>query len=101
MEEIMITLSDGTSIKNLELNGNNFIAQNVISSDLFTDDNLLNVKITKGDQVEEHTNMKLVQNMNVDGKSWFILADKTPEEIKEIELNAKIEFLMAMQGVTE
>ena len=34
-----------------------------------------------------------------DGKTWFILRDKTAAELKELEIDAKIDFLMAMQGV--
>ncbi|MCH3961037.1 MAG: hypothetical protein LKE48_02745 [Solobacterium sp.] len=42
--------------------------------------------------------MVLVQNMTVDGVSWFILRDRTEQEIKEIEINAKIDYLMTLQG---
>jgi hypothetical protein len=96
MEKSTIELFDGTKIENLKVNGNNYIADKVLSSSIFAPENLVNVKI---DGVE-HTNMVLVQNMTVDGVSWFILRDRTDQEIKEIEINAKIDYLMTLQGGT-
>ena len=43
-----ITLADGTKLKNLELNGNNYIAEGVIEDSVF-EGNLDTVKITDGE----------------------------------------------------
>jgi len=94
MEKSTIELFDGTKIENLTVNGNNYIADKILSSSIFAPENLVSVKING----TEHTNMVLVQNMTVDGVSWFILRDRTEQEVKEIEINAKIDYLMTLQG---
>ena len=80
-----ITLSDGYQLDNLELNGNNFIATRELSDVVF-EGKLSTVKIfDKETQTEEtHTDMVLISNLVRDGKSWFILAEKS-EEQKERE----------------
>ena len=75
-----IKLTDGTTLDNLELNGNNFISDEVIGDDVF-EGNLDTVTITNedGESVEYH-DMVLVQNITFDGKSWFILAEMTDRQ---------------------
>ncbi len=84
-----ITLYDGTILENLELNGNNYISDTIIDSNIFTD-NLATVEIHDGEQSQIYTDMKLVANQLYDNKSWFILAQKTMED-KERERVDKIE----------
>lgn len=74
-----ITLSDGTKLKNLELNGNNYIAPTIIEDSVF-EGNLGMVTISDGECTETHTDMVLIQNQVVDGESWFILEDKTAQQ---------------------
>ena len=74
-----ITLADGTVLKNLELNGNNYIAEGVIYDDVFKD-NLATVTITDGKTTETFTDMKLMSNRVDGGKSWFVLGEKTAHE---------------------
>ena len=74
-----ITLADGTVLKNLELNGNNYIAECVIYDDVFKD-NLATVTITDGKTTETFTDMKLMSNRVDGGKSWFVLSEKTEQE---------------------
>jgi hypothetical protein len=69
-----ITLADGTQLKKLELNGNNYIAPNIVKDSMFKD-NLSIVTISDGENTETYYNMTLIQNTTYDdGKSWFILA---------------------------
>ncbi len=74
-----ITLHDGTVLENLELNGNNFISENVIDDSVF-DGNLDTVTITDGKTAETYTDMKLLSNRVDGGKSWFVLGEKTEQE---------------------
>ena len=90
-----ITLADGTQLFNLMENGNCFISKDQIDADLLDDENLLEVDI---DGVR-HENMTCTNLWEEDGDTWFILRDKTEAELKELEIDAKIDFLMAMQGV--
>ncbi len=95
MEKVTIELFDGTKLEDLEVNGNNYIAKKEINSNVFAPENLVTVKING----EEHQNMVLVQNMIVDGVSWFILRERTDAEVQAMEMNAKIDLLMSLQGV--
>ena len=79
------------------MNGNCFISNTEIEEYKLTDDNLLTVTINE----ETYENMTGDNLWEDNGEWWFILREKTKEELKELELNAKIEFLMAMQGVIE
>ena len=76
-----ITLADGTTLENLVLNGNNFIAQTAVSDAVFKD-NMATVIITNledgtAEQIEDGV---LLSNIVRDGKSWLVLGQKTPEQ---------------------
>ena len=95
-----ITLQDGTVLANLKLNGNNFISDAIIETAIFQD-NLGNVQIEYEDgNIAEYRFMKLVQNIEVDGKSWFILAEQSENDLLKARLKATedaLTFLMDMQ----
>lgn len=74
-----ITLADGTELKNLELNGNNYIAEGVIEDSVF-EGNLATVTITDGETTETYTDMRLMSNRVEDGRSWFVLGEKTAQQ---------------------
>ena len=82
-----IKLNNGTIISNLVLNGNNFISDKIISDDIFTN-NLDKVEISDGKSTQIYNDMVLVANRVIDGKSWFILAEKTPEQKEKETLKA-------------
>jgi len=84
-----VKLADGTELNNLELNGNNFISDIIINDEVFKD-NLGTVVVTSEGGSTEHTNMKLVQNKVQGTQSWFILAEKTKEEIEKEELKRQL-----------
>ena len=81
-----VKLADDTVLDNLELNGNNFISDTIISDEVFKD-NLSTVVVTNEDGSTEHTDMKLIQNKVLGNKSWFILAEKTKEELEKEKFN--------------
>ena len=93
-----IVLTDGTTLENLELNGNNFISEKIIEDSVF-DDNLDTVTISNGDVVESYNNMVLISNRVDGGKSWFILGERTPQELHDMKIEAKIQYLAMMCGV--
>jgi len=84
-----IKLNNGTILTNLILNGNNFISDKIIPDDIFTD-NLNEVEISDGKSTQIYQDMMLVANRVIDGKSWFILAEKTPEQKEKEALEAMI-----------
>lgn len=77
-----ITLNNGTKLENLELNGNNYIAEGVIEDSVFQD-NLASVTITDGKTTEIYTDMVLISNRVDGGRSWFILGVKSEKEKQE------------------
>lgn len=84
-----IKLADGTLLENLELNGNNYIANTVIEDIVFKN-NLETVEISDGEITEIHTNMKLLSNIAREGRSWIVIGAKTSNEIEKEVLNNKI-----------
>lgn len=85
-----IILGDQTEITNLELNGNNFISEQAIPDETFSESNLAHVVIRSESGFQEFYDMYLVANRVIDGKSWFIIAEKT-EEMKRAERIAALE----------
>lgn len=76
-----ITLADGTTIENLELNGNNFIAAAVVDDAVFKD-NMASVTITNLEDgtIEQIEDGVLLSNIVRDGKSWLVLGQKSAEQ---------------------
>lgn len=76
-----ITLADGTTLENLALNGNNFIAQTAVDDAVFKD-NMASVVITNledgtAEQIEDGV---LLSNIVREGCSWLVLGQKSEEE---------------------
>ena len=95
---IKIILNNGNEINNLTLNGNNYISNNVLLDDIFTD-GLSIVTVIDGDISTEYKDMKLIQNIVLDDKSWFILAEKTQEEILKERLKSTEDALMILMDL--
>ena len=84
-----ITLHDGTEIKNLSLNGNNFISDTPLEESLFAG-NLQTVHISGPDMDKTHENMELVGIRQDGGKYWFVLRELSAQELKEQKMLADI-----------
>ena len=93
-----ITLSDGTQLENLTLNGNNYIAQGEIADSVF-EDKLGTVKIFDGENEEVYTDMVLLSNIVRDGKSWLVLGQKSEQQKAEEDRNRTIEELRQAMAV--
>jgi len=84
-----IKLEDGTMLENLELNGNNYIANIAIEDSVF-EGNLGVIEISDGETTETYQDMKLMSNIVRDGRSWIVLGQKSQDEIEKETLNNKI-----------
>lgn len=93
-----ITLSDGSVIENLKLNGNNFISEVPVSSETFAD-NRSPVIISDGETEEVHENMELVQITEMGDQYWFVLRDISEAEMEKIKMQSDIEYIAMMAGV--
>lgn len=85
-----ITLSNGTRLENLVLNGNNYISETIIPDSAF-DGELDTVIISDGETEKTYSDMVLLNSRIEDEKSWFILGEKTETQKKEESLNKYLE----------
>lgn len=74
-----MTLSDGTQLKNLKLNGNNWITSEVITENTFSG-KLNKVSVTDGKTTQEYKDQTLVQIQQYGNEYWFILGEQTQDE---------------------
>ena len=97
-----ITLSDGTTIENLRLNGNNFLSETEIKKEMF-DGKLLKVTIEGIEDgkkvVNEYKNMELVQIVHYEDGYYFVLRELSQEEINMAKIQGNIEYLAMMTDV--
>lgn len=84
-----ITLADGTKLENLELNGNNYIAEGVVDDSVFKD-NLATVTITDGTETTTYEDMVLLSHRVDGGRSWIVLGVKSEKEKQEEATARKI-----------
>ena len=86
-----ITLADGTVLDNLGMNGSNYISEKAIKDSVF-EGNLHRVEIfdSATDTVTVMHDCELVQNVKVGNEYWFILREKTEEELSIDALNGAI-----------
>lgn len=82
-----MTLSDGTKLENLELNGNNWISSSKLTEKDF-EGKLVKVSATDREHTYSFENALLVQIMEIENKYWFILREKTREEKMEESITA-------------
>lgn len=94
----VIILADGTEIKDLRINGNNFISREPIDALIF-EGNCSPVTITDGENEEIHENMELVQITLVGEYYWFVLRDLSAAELEKIKMQSDIEYVAMMAGI--
>ena len=97
-----ITLSDGTTIENLRLNGNNFVSETEIKKEMF-DGKLLKVTIEGIEDgkkvVNEYKNMELVQIVHYEDGYYFVLRELSEQELKDIKIQGNLDYLAMMVDV--
>lgn len=96
---ITITLADGTEIGNLRVNGDNFISSVPINESIFVN-NTSPVTIHDSNSVPEiHDHMELLQLIRYNNEYWFVLRDLTQEELRQIDIDAKLDYIAMMADV--
>ncbi len=93
-----ITLSDGTRLENLGLNGNNFISGAKITEDDFKG-KLSKVIIEGKDFKQEYNNMELVQIAHYEDGYYFVLREISQEELDKLKMQSDIEYLAMMSDI--
>lgn len=86
-----VTLSNGTKLENLVQRGNSFVSDVIVEDSVF-EGGLNTVVISDGETSETYMDMMLMSNYVsiVDGKSWFVLGEKTEQQKKEEALQKEI-----------
>jgi hypothetical protein len=76
-----ITLADGTKIKNLDMNGTNYVSEKKIDESIFTETNLKTVTISDGETEETYSDWEFTQQMEwADGTFYLAFHEKTEQE---------------------
>ena len=96
-----VTLSDGTKLDNLALNGNNLVSSTKLTEGDFKD-RLSKVAITDDDgKSTDYTDMVLIQVTQVGDESWFILGEKDQDNISKLqEAVATLTNIILQRGLT-
>lgn len=98
-----ITLADGTTLENLVLNGNNYVASTAVDDAVFKD-NMASVTITnlEDESTEQIEDGVLLSNIVRDGKSWLVLGQKSAEQKRQETIDSTFTDLqMALAEVYE
>lgn len=93
-----ITLSDGTKLENLRLNGNNFISEAEITEDDFRG-KLSKVTVEGKDFKQEYNNMELVQIAHYEDGYYFVLREIPQEELDKLKMQSDIEYIAMMSNI--
>lgn len=76
-----ITLADGTKIKNLDMNGTNYVSKKKIDESILTETNLKTVTISDGETEETYSDWEFTQQMEwEDGTFYLAFHEKTEQE---------------------
>ena len=88
-----IILSDGTTLENLYLNGNNFISDTLLTAANF-EGKLDHITIECSDgTVNELDNVELVRIKQYENQYWFVLRQLTADELYKKQLEDTISLL--------
>ena len=94
-----LILADGTEIKNLTRNGDNFISDTKVDESLFAG-KLTSLTITDGEDVTiEMNNAELIQQIEYQGKYWLCFRELSERELKDMALESQIQYLAMMTDV--
>lgn len=74
-----ITLTDGRTISNLELNGTNYVSEVRVDEHIF-EHNLTKVKISDGENEILYDDLIFIQQMEIDGRFYLAFRTKSNSE---------------------
>lgn len=93
-----VTLSDGTKLDNLALNGNNFVSSAKLTEADFKG-KMSKVTITDDNgEAKDYTDMVLAQVAQMGDESWFILGEKAQDDVSKLQAEVAALTDIIMQG---
>ena len=93
-----ITLSDGTVLDDLKMNGNNFISNIEIDAAAF-EGNCSKITINDGEKDEIYSNVELVQIMKIENEYWFVLRQIPKSEREFTKMQSDLEYVAMMSEI--
>lgn len=93
-----VTLSDGTVLTNLKVNGTNFISESEINSEMF-DGKCNTITVYDGETSTVYKNIEIVHVTDMNGEYWFSFRMLTTKEVEDMKLRSDIEYLAMMTGI--
>ena len=76
-----ITLANGTRLKNLDMNGSNYVSKTKVDESIFTSANLATMTVSDGETETTYTDVVFIQQMEwADGTFYLAFREKTREE---------------------
>lgn len=95
-----ITLADGTQLKNLKLNGNNYISKVKITEDDFKGKlSKITIENETDKTFEKLEHVELVQIVHYEDGYYFVLRQLSTDEIDKLKMQGDIEYLAMMTDV--
>lgn len=96
-----ITLSDGTKISDLELNGTNFVSKVKIDESIFKS-NLDTVTISDGEQEMQYNDLIFIQQQEWEDGYYIAFAQKTAADVTdELMIDMDYRLTLLELGLTE
>jgi len=97
-KKLTMTLSDGTKLKNLTLNGTNYVSQTKLTEADFAG-KLRTVTVSDGETEETLEHCELVQITKMGKEYWFVIRELSPSEVAMKQVRADIEYVAAMADI--
>ena len=93
-----IILKNGLELKNVDVNGNNYIIQN-LDKTIFNNDDLKEIKIINDENNSQTLYNQKVQFAKIGNIDTFIFIEKSKEEILQERINELELFILMQEGV--
>ena len=93
-----IILYDGTEIKDLTKNGNNYISDTLIDESMFLD-NLIQIEEISYDGIVYHTMIKIAHITKTNNKWWFSFTPLSEYDLLELKIKSDIEYIAMMTDI--
>lgn len=90
-----MTLSNGTVLDNLTLNGTNYISEEELTEDMFAD-GLTEITVEDGENTYTLSTCELEYVRQYGNEWWFVLRELSEDEVKTLNTNAQVIYTALM-----
>jgi len=93
-----IRLADGTELKGLSKNGDNFVSSTKIDESIF-EGNLSEMVVSDGETEVTYNNVELIQQVEYADGWYLAFRELSAQELRDMEVDAKIDYIAMMADV--